>query len=107
MYIDGAMDTNRVTNITINMGHRPGEFSRLGDALGQAGINIDGICAVTSGGKGTVHLLVADAGTARTALAASSIAINSKRDVLIPKQSATSLGHLVKSLCTLQMQASI
>ena len=44
------------TNIIINLEHRPGKLSRLGDAWGQAGININGICSVTSDSKGTVSL---------------------------------------------------
>ena len=71
------------TNITIKLEHRPGELARLGEVLGQAGINVDGMCAVTSADAGTIHLLVEDAGAARTALATAGINIDSERDVLI------------------------
>ncbi len=71
------------SNITIKLDNRPGELARLGEALGQAEINVDGMCAVTSAGTGTIHLLVEDAGAARTALATAGIAIDSEREVLI------------------------
>ncbi len=71
------------SNITIKLENRPGELARLGEALGQAEINVDGMCAVTSAGTGTIHLLVEDAGAARTALATAGIAIDSEREVLI------------------------
>ena len=71
------------TNITIKLEHRSGELARLGEALGQAGINVDGMCAVTSAGAGTIHLLVEDAGGARTALAAAGISVDSEHEVLV------------------------
>ena len=71
------------TNITINLDHRPGELARLGEALGQAGINVNGMCAITSADAGTIHLLINDAGGARTALGAAGIAVDSEREVLV------------------------
>ena len=71
------------SNITIKLENRPGELARLGEALGQAEINVDGMCAVTSAGTGTIPLLVEAAGAARTALATAGIAIDSEREVLI------------------------
>lgn len=40
----------------------------MGEALGRAGINIDGICGVTAAGRGEIHILVEDADAARSAL---------------------------------------
>ena len=39
------------TNITIKLENSPGELARLGEALGGAGINIEGMCAVNSADK--------------------------------------------------------
>lgn len=38
----------------------PGVLARMAEALGEAGVNIDGCSAFTGGGKGIVHLLVDD-----------------------------------------------
>jgi len=39
---------------------RPGELARIGEAAGDAGLNIDAISAFTGGGKGIIHVLVDD-----------------------------------------------
>ena len=38
----------------------PGVLARLGEAAGEAGVNIEALSAFTGGGKGIVHLLVDD-----------------------------------------------
>lgn len=39
---------------------QPGVLARLGEAAGDAGVNIEALSAFTGGGKGIVHLLVDD-----------------------------------------------
>ena len=39
---------------------QPGVLARLGTAMGEAGLNIEGLSAFTGGGKGVVHVLVDD-----------------------------------------------
>jgi hypothetical protein len=56
------------TDFAITLEDRPGELAKLGQALGDAGLNLLGFCATTSGGQGTVHFLVDDADAARRAL---------------------------------------
>ena len=49
------------TDLTLYLDDQPGELARLGDVLGQAGANIEGLCALTSaGGAAEVHILVQD-----------------------------------------------
>ena len=44
------------TDLTLYLDDQPGELARIGDILGQAGANIAGLCAVTSGGgQAEVH----------------------------------------------------
>lgn len=62
---------------------QPGVLARLGEAAGEAGINIEGISAFTGEGKGVVHLLVADPGDAQRALAAAGFDVRAARDVLV------------------------
>jgi hypothetical protein len=71
-------------DLTIYLDDRPGELARLGRVLGDAGVNIEGFCAVTSGGgRGEIHVLVDDATDAFTALAAADIVIASEQEVAV------------------------
>ena len=58
------------TDLTVILEDRPGELARLGEVTGEAGVNIEGMCALTGQGRGYIHLLVADekASAARVAL---------------------------------------
>jgi hypothetical protein len=71
------------TDLMVTLEDRPGELARLGEALGGAGVNVDGFCATTGGGGGQVHVLVDDAGTARQALEGAGINVASEREVLV------------------------
>jgi hypothetical protein len=71
------------TDLTISLEDRPGELARLGEALGNAGGNIDGGAATTAGGSGQVHILVDDAAAARGALEAAGITVAAEREALV------------------------
>jgi hypothetical protein len=71
------------TDFAIGLEDRPGELAKLGQALGEAGVNVLGFCATTSGGQGEVHLLVEDAGTARTALESLGIVPSAEREMAV------------------------
>jgi hypothetical protein len=70
-------------NLTIELEDKPGILAELGEALGGAGVNIEGFCGYASGGRGTVHLLVDDAAAARGALEDTSIEVVDERDVVV------------------------
>lgn len=61
----------------------PGQLARLGEVLGAAGINIEGISAFTGQGKGIVHLLVDRADDALEVLAADGIEVRAARRVVV------------------------
>jgi hypothetical protein len=71
------------TSLTIELEDKPGVLAELGEALGGAGINIDGFCGYASGGKGIVHLLVDDAAGARSALEGTGIEVKDERQVVV------------------------
>jgi hypothetical protein len=71
------------TDLTISLEDRPGELARLGEALGNAGVNIDGGAATTAGGSGQAHILVDDAAAARGALEAAGITVAAEREALV------------------------
>ena len=70
-------------DLTVVLPDRPGTLAEMGEVLGEAGINIDGVCAVTSQGEGLIHILVADAAAARQALEAKGIQVTAEREVLV------------------------
>jgi hypothetical protein len=70
-------------DLLVSLQDRPGEGARLGEALGDAGINIEGLCAVTHEGMATVHLLVEDAAGARMALEGAGIKVEGETDVIV------------------------
>jgi hypothetical protein len=65
------------------MADQPGTLAQLGEALGAAGVNINGGCAVTSGGEGWVHMLVDDAAAATAAVEAAGMSVSSEREVVM------------------------
>jgi hypothetical protein len=70
-------------DILVSLDDRPGELARVGEALGGAGINIEGMMAFAHEGRGFAHLLVDDAASARRALDAAGIKVEGETDVEI------------------------
>ena len=70
-------------DLTISLGDHPGSLAKVGEALGKAGVNIEGICGVTVQGKGVIHLLVEDAAKARRALEANHIDVAKETEVVV------------------------
>lgn len=71
------------TDLTVRVEDRPGELARVGEALGGAGVNVDGFAGTTTGGQGEIHLLVADAAGARGALESAGIQVTGEREALV------------------------
>ncbi len=58
-------------DLTIELGNRPGALAEMGQALGRAGVSIEGGGACVFNGQGVGHFLVAD-GTSAEQTSASS-----------------------------------
>lgn len=71
------------TDLTIVLEDRPGELAKVGKALGDASVNIEGVIGVTVADKGEVHVLVEDAVAAHNALEAAGIQVTADHEVLI------------------------
>lgn len=71
------------TDLTVSLEDSPGEGARLGEALGAAGVNIEGMTAVVHEGRGIVHLLVEDAAAARGAIEGAGIKVEGETDVIV------------------------
>lgn len=70
-------------DLLVTLKDQPGEGARLGEALGNAGVNIEGLCALMDGGKGTVHVLVDDVAGAKTALEGAGVTVEAEIDVIV------------------------
>ena len=73
------------TDLTVILDDRPGELAKLGEATGQAGINILGLCAMTGEDRGVIHALFEDddAQRARSALEEAGLGIADAREALV------------------------
>lgn len=70
-------------DLTVSLEDRPGTLADLGEALGKAGINIEGLCVVTSEGRAIGHVLIEDPTAARTALESAGIKVEGEAEPLI------------------------
>ena len=72
------------TDLTVYLDDQPGELARVSGLLGAAGVNIQGFCAVTSGGgQAEVHLLIDDMAAAFDTLATAGVRIASEQEVAV------------------------
>ena len=76
------------TNLAVVLEDRPGELARLTEALGNAGVNIAGLCGLTQGGKGFIHVLVEDAAAARAAIEGAGMGVEAEAEAVIVDVSA-------------------
>ena len=62
---------------------RPGTLLRVAEALGRAGINIDGACGLETAGEGILHVVVSDAELARRTLLNADVEICGEQTVSV------------------------
>ncbi len=70
-------------DLTIDLEHRPGALAEMGEALGRAGVSVEGGGAWVAQGSGVAHFLFADGSAARQALAATGIRVVEEREVIV------------------------
>lgn len=88
------------TNITVVLKDQPGQLATLGEATGQAGINLLGMCALTGEGRGVINILVEDAAAARDALEDAGMGIADSQEALVVdvEDRPGTLGQLAREL---------
>ena len=64
-----------MTDFCVEPGDAPDALALIGEVLGGAGVNIEGLCLVTHEGRAVIHFVVEDAVTAKRALERSAIRI--------------------------------
>jgi hypothetical protein len=88
--------TTTMKDLTIELDHRPGALAEMGDALGRAGVSVEGGGAWVMDGRGIAHFLVANGDAARAALEAAGIRVAAVRDVLVQRLNQEEPGQLGK-----------
>ena len=83
-------------DVTIHLDHRPGALAEMGEALGRAGVSVEGGGAFLASGAGVAHFLFEDGEAARRALEAAGIRVLAVRDVLVQRLKQDVPGQLGK-----------
>ena len=71
-----------MTDLTIALENRPGALANIGEALGRAGVSIEGGGAWAVGDAGIAHFLFKDGESARKALQAVGIRVLASKEVI-------------------------
>lgn len=71
------------TDLSISVGDQPGGLAGAAEALGAAGVNVQGVAGLGGGGTGHIHLLVEDAAGGRTALEGAGYAVDGEREAVV------------------------
>jgi len=93
-------------DLAVRLENRPGALAEMGDALGAAGVNLEGGGAWAIDRTGIAHFLVADAPRARRALEAAGIEVLADRDVLVQRLDQGTPGQLGR-LCRRMADAGV
>jgi hypothetical protein len=91
------------TDLTVSVEDQPGGLADVGEALGNAGINIEGLCGIGLGDRGVIHLLVEDGAGARAALEGAGLTVEGEAEAIvsaIPGDVSTpgTLGKMARSV---------
>jgi hypothetical protein len=85
-----------VKDLTIELENRPGALAEMGEALGRAGVSVEGGGVFVVNGIGIAHFLVHDGSAARTALEAAGIRVVEENEVLVQRLRQDEPGQLGK-----------
>jgi hypothetical protein len=83
-------------DLQIALDDRPGALADMGEALGRAGVSVEGGGVFVVNGAGVAHFLFHDATAARAALSAAGIRVVEENDVLVQKLRQDEPGQLGK-----------
>ncbi len=83
-------------DLAIELKNHPGALAEMGEALGAAGVSIEGGGGFVFDGKGIVHFLFEDARAARAALEQKGISVLEDREVLVQRLRQDVPGQLGK-----------
>jgi hypothetical protein len=89
-----------MNDLAIALENRPGALAEMGDALGRAGVSIEGggawVVHATDDARGVAHFLFEDGDAARRALETAGIKVIAVNEVLIQRLNQSEPGQLGK-----------
>lgn len=71
------------TDLSISVSDEPGGLAKAAEALGAAGVNVEGVAGLGGHGSGHIHLLVEDTGGARAALEGAGFTVDGEREAVV------------------------
>ena len=99
------------TDFMVVLEDRPGMVARVGEAMGRAGVNVEGVCALISEGMGILHVLLPDGRTddARVALESDGLEIRTVRSVWVEQcpDRPGELGRLMRRLAVADVNCDL
>lgn len=81
-------------DLTIDLDHLPGALAAMGEALGRAGVSVEGGGVFAVDGRGVAHFLFHDGAAARRALEAAGIRVVAVREPLLLRLKQGTPGQL-------------
>jgi hypothetical protein len=93
-------------DVEIALDNRPGALAEMGEALGRAGVSIEGGGAFTIDGRGMAHFLFEDGVAASRALESAGVHVVRVRDVLVQRLDQGEPGQMGK-LCRRMADAGV
>lgn len=93
-------------DLTIELEDRPGALAEMGQALGAAGVSVEGGGVFTTGGRGLAHFLFHDGARAAEALRAAGITVLAERKVLVQRLRQDIPGQL-GAICQQMTEAGV
>ncbi|MGH2636153.1 MAG: ACT domain-containing protein [Actinomycetota bacterium] len=89
------------TDLSISVSDEPGGLAKAAEALGAAGVNVEGIAGLGGHRSGHIHVLVEDAAGARSALESAGCSVDGEREAVVLDVSGEDrpgkLGELARS----------
>jgi hypothetical protein len=83
-------------DLAIRLENRPGALAEMGEALGRAGVSVEGGGAFVVDGQGIAHFLFEDTDAAQKALESVGIEVLASREILVQKLRQDQPGQLGK-----------
>jgi len=93
-------------DLSIELENRPGALAAMGEALGRAGVSVEGGGAWVVGAGGAAHFLFEDGAAARKALEAAGIRVLAEREVVTVRLKQAVPGQL-GLICRRMADASV
>ncbi|HEY0493396.1 MAG TPA: ACT domain-containing protein [Candidatus Dormibacteraeota bacterium] len=92
--------SHHLTDLQIELQDKPGTVAAATEALGKAGVNIEGFAGFEIGGKGIAHILVEDASKARQALEGAGARVTGENQVVVleMEDKPGSLGNVTRKI---------